>query len=143
MDECVEHSEEGAVTSGCKFDPPPNRGWHHTVVNHMEIGDLIEFLTQDKENRIHELGEFAEIIPPTQLGNNQLIRIVRVINRLASKTVAMQPRMDQTLIDKVDAEDDLDDVVNDDCRTEFKRLAISHQSRAQRFDKVDVTDADE
>jgi len=97
VNESVQHSKECGVATGGELDTPPNGGWHDAMVNNMEIGDLIKLFSQNEENGIQKLGEFAEVIPPTHLGNNQLVGVVRIVDRLAAKTVAEQPRVYQTL----------------------------------------------
>lgn len=97
MNESVQHSKECGVTTGGELDTPPNGCWHDAVVNDVEVGDLIKLFPQDEENRIQKLGKFAEVIPPTHLGNNQLVGIVGIVDRLAAETVAEEPRVYQTL----------------------------------------------
>lgn len=67
------------------------------MVNDVEVGDLIKLFPQDEENRIQKLGEFAKVIPPTHLGNNQLFGVVGIVDRLAAEAVAEQPGVHQTL----------------------------------------------
>jgi len=142
VDEGVEHTEEGAVSSRREFDAPPDGGRHDAVVDHVQIGDLIVLLAQHEEDRVQKLGQLAEKVPPAHLHNDELIGIVRVINRLERQTITIYPSVNQTLVNQVDAEDDLDDVVDDDGRAQFERLPIAHQFRSQRFDEIDVTGAD-
>lgn len=181
VNEGVEHSEERSVATGREFDTPPNGGRHDAVVNHMQIGDLVKLFTQNEKDGVQELGEFAEIIPPTHVNHNQFVGIVGIVNRLAAETVTEQPRVHQTLrerrqtglldptkiflkktltssnseesmssnceqsnylVHNINAGYNLKDVVNDDGPSEFKGLAIAHQSRSQRFHKVNVTRAD-
>ena len=42
------------------------------------------------------------------------------------------------LVDKEDASDDLDEVIDDDGRFQVHRLAIAHKPRSKRLDEVDV-----
>ena len=97
VNEGVEHSEERSVATGREFDTPPNGGRHDAVVNHMQIGDLVKLFTQNEKDGVQELGEFAEIIPPTHVNHNQFVGIVGIVNRLAAETVTEQPRVHQTL----------------------------------------------
>jgi hypothetical protein len=54
------------------------------MMNNMQISNLVKFFPQDEKDGVQELGEFAKIIPPTKLSYDQLIRIVRVIDRLTA-----------------------------------------------------------
>ena len=80
-----------------ELNTPPTDGWHNAMVNNMKIGDLIKFFSHNKENGIQKLGEFAEVIPPTHLGNDQLIRVIGIVDWLAAKAITEEPRMNQTL----------------------------------------------
>lgn len=91
MDKSVEHSEECSVTTRSELNAPPTNGWHNAVVNDVQIGDLIKLFAQNEENSVEELGELAEIVPPTHVSDNHLIWVIGVIDRLTTETVAVQP----------------------------------------------------
>ena len=93
VDEGVKRAEERSVTTGNEFHPPPNSGWHDSVVDDVQGGDLIVLFAQHEEESVHELGELGEVVPPAQLGDDQLLGIVRIVNHLASETVAASPRV--------------------------------------------------
>ncbi len=87
----VERAEEGGVAAGGESHTPPNRRRHNAVVDYVQVGDLVELLAQHKEDGVGEFGELAEVVPPAQVHHHQLVRVVRVIDRLARQTVAIQP----------------------------------------------------
>ena len=97
VDERVQNTEESGVASRCEFDPPPDGRRHDAVVNDVQIGDLIEFLAHDEEDGIQKFGELAEVVPPAQLDDDQLVRIVRIVDRLTTQTVPEQPSVNQSL----------------------------------------------
>lgn len=97
MNEGVQHSKEGGMATRSELYSPPNGGRHNAMVDNVQIGDLIKLLPQDKENRIQKLGEFAEVIPPTHLGDDQLIWVIGIVDRLATKAIAEQPCVYQAL----------------------------------------------
>jgi len=141
VDEGVEHTEEGAVTSGSELDTPPASSRHHAVVDNVQVGDLVVLFAQDEEDGVQEFSELAEEVPPAHVRHGNLIRIVRIVDRLAFQTVLPEPGVDQTLVDEVDASDNLDEVVGDDGLLQVHGLAIAHQPRSQRLDEVDVAGA--
>jgi len=53
-------------------------------MNDVKIGNLIKFFSQNEEDGVKELGKFAKVIPPTKLGHNEFIRVIRVIDRLTA-----------------------------------------------------------
>jgi len=138
MDEGIEQAEEGTVTSWGELDSPPASGWHDGVVDDVQVGDLIVLLAQYEEDGVQELSDLAEEVPPAHVGHGHLIGIIRVIDRLASQTVLPQPGVDHTLVNEVDANDDLDKVISDDGLFQIHGLTIAHQPRSQRLDEVDV-----
>ena len=58
MDAHVEEHEEGGVTAPDKLEEDPADHGHDGVVDHMEGGQLIVLLSQNKEERIHKIDEF-------------------------------------------------------------------------------------
>lgn len=97
VDEGVEHTEEGAVTSGSELDTPPASSRHHAVVDNVQVGDLVVLFAQDEEDGVQEFSELAEEVPPAHVRHGNLIRIVRIVDRLAFQTVLPEPGVDQTL----------------------------------------------
>lgn len=86
--ERVEQTEESSVSARGEFHSPPNGGRHETVVDHVQVRDLVELFAQHEEDGVKELGELAEEVPPAELDDHQLVGIVRIVDRLATKTVA-------------------------------------------------------
>ena len=48
----------------CKLESEPHRHGHDAVVYHMQRGHMLVFLAQHEEKCVHELREFAEVVPP-------------------------------------------------------------------------------
>lgn len=71
MDEGVEKSEESAVTSRGEFDSEPDAHWHHRVVDDVEGGNVVVFLSKNEENGVEELGELGNVVPPASSGGLQ------------------------------------------------------------------------
>lgn len=46
---------------------------------------------------IEELGEFANVIPPTRVGHSECHGVVGVVDRLAPETVSFRPATHQVL----------------------------------------------
>lgn len=64
VDECVEEAEERAMAAGRELHSPPHRGWHQSMVDDVQRGDLVVPFAHHKENGVQELGEFGEEVPP-------------------------------------------------------------------------------
>lgn len=54
------------------------------MMNDVQIGDLIKFFSQNKENSVQKLGKLAKVIPPAKLGDNEFIRVIRVVDGLTT-----------------------------------------------------------
>lgn len=63
----------------------------------VEIGDVIVLLPQHEEERVRELDELGEVVPPAAARHAHRYRIVRVIDRLTSEGVMSTPAGSQTL----------------------------------------------
>ena len=51
----------------------PAGHWHHCVVDHMQGGQLVVLLAENKEEGVHEICELGEEIPPDNAGSCQAI----------------------------------------------------------------------
>lgn len=69
MNERIKEAEESGMSSWSELDAPPNSGRHDAVMYNMQIGDLVKFFPQHKEDGIHEFRELAKEIPPTQVND--------------------------------------------------------------------------
>lgn len=74
-----------------EFHSPPDGKGHDSVMNDVQIGDLIIFLSQYEENGVEELGEFGHVVPPTPSGHSHSFRGSREVNRLALERVIVPP----------------------------------------------------
>lgn len=126
MDEGVQETEEARVATGSELDAPPHRGGHNSVVDDVQGGHLVVPLAHDEEERVKELGELGEEVPPTAVGHSQSLRTVPV-DGLATQTVSGQPAGHAGLVEDPCAKDDLDGVVDDQDGAQLERLAIFHQ----------------
>ena len=93
----VEEAEESAVTAWCEFDTPPDGCGHYSVMNHVQVGNLIIFLAQDEENGVEEFKEFTKPIPPRHMRCGHRFRIQRVVHWLASQIITEPPAVFQGL----------------------------------------------
>lgn len=62
--EGVQEPKECRMSTRGEFNAPPDRNGHNTMMNDMQCGYLIVSLAHHKEERIEELGELGEIVPP-------------------------------------------------------------------------------
>lgn len=62
--EGVQEPKECRMSTRGEFNAPPDRNGHNTMMNNMQCGDLIVSLAHHKEERIEELSELGEIVPP-------------------------------------------------------------------------------
>lgn len=62
--EGVQEPKECRVSTWGEFNAPPDRNGHNTMMNDMQCGDLIVSFAHHEEERIEELGELGEIVPP-------------------------------------------------------------------------------
>lgn len=65
VDERVEQTEEGAVATGSELDAEPHGHGHASVVNDVQRRHLTSFFAHHEEERIKELCELREVVPPT------------------------------------------------------------------------------
>lgn len=64
MYESVEETEEGAVTTGGEFNSEPDGRRHDAVMDDVEGRDVTVLLSQHEEDRVRELGELGDVVPP-------------------------------------------------------------------------------
>lgn len=67
VDECVEQTEEGTVATWSELDAEPHGHGHASVMNDVQRRHLTSFFTHHKEERIEELCELREVVPPTRM----------------------------------------------------------------------------
>jgi len=65
--EGVQESKEGRVAAGRELDAPPDGHGHDAVVDHVQRGHLVVPLAHHEEERVEELGELGEVVPPATL----------------------------------------------------------------------------
>lgn len=65
--EGVEQSEEGTVATWSELDAEPHGHGHATVVNDVQRRHLTSFFAHHEEERIEELRELGEVVPPTRV----------------------------------------------------------------------------
>ena len=94
--ERVEEAEERGVTAWGELDSEPNRHWHYSMVDHVEGGNVVVFLSQDKEklewgvtwnlvvggmwgtNRVKKFGELGNEVPPAALRHLEIDWLVGI-----------------------------------------------------------------
>lgn len=126
VDERVEQAKEARVSSGSELNAPPDRRGHNSMVDDVQRGHLVVSLAHHEEERVEELGELGEEIPPTSGRHSQSLRAVPV-HGLASQTVASHPSAHARLIEDPRAEGDLDGIVNDEHAAQLEGLSVLHQ----------------
>jgi len=52
------------MAAGGEFNSPPNRGWHYTMMNHMQCGHLIVTFSHNKKDGVEKFCKLGEVIPP-------------------------------------------------------------------------------
>lgn len=53
------------MTAWGELDAPPYAEWHDSMMDDMEGRHLIVSLSHNEEERVEELCELAEVVPPT------------------------------------------------------------------------------
>ncbi|KAH9402532.1 hypothetical protein TYRP_016060 [Tyrophagus putrescentiae] len=98
-----------------------------------------------KENRLNEVGVLGE--EEEKAKADDVHRFWRVIIRVGPLKVVhvhvdAEPVGDDNFVEEVAVHEDHDQVVGEDERSQVERLAVLHQRRSQRLDKVHVEDDD-
>ena len=104
VDEGVEQSEEGRVTAGAEADADPDAERHDAVVDDVQQRNVLVFLAQDEEERVEELGELGEVVPPGGVRHPHGHGVLRVVHRLAPEAVAVKPAALPALVEQPTAE---------------------------------------
>lgn len=56
----------------------------------VQEAELVVFLAQDEEERVHELDALRDVVPPDRLGDSQLVLVVRVgVHQLTDEVVVL------------------------------------------------------
>lgn len=87
MNKGIQQAEEARVSSGGEFDAPPHGRRHNSVMNDVQSGHLVVAFAHNEEQRVKELGELREEVPPAPVSHPQPFGAVSV-HGLASQTVA-------------------------------------------------------
>lgn len=90
MDEAVECGTEIRVAAGHPVHHEPPDVEHGGVVVHVQNGDLVVVLAQDKEEGVHEFYELGEVVPP-QHSDDLHIRLASAACALAEEVVSALP----------------------------------------------------
>ena len=65
----------------CKLDAPPYAHWHHSVVDHMQCGNMSELFAKYKKNGVHEFQIFGHIVPPRDASHLKLRLVFFQLNQ--------------------------------------------------------------
>lgn len=143
VDESVEQTEESRVATRCETDSEPDAHRHNAVMHNVQKRDMFILFAQNEENRVEELGELGEIIPPAGVHHPNGQWIIGIIHRLASVTVTICPARHGYLVEEPRAEDDLNRVVNDQSAAKLEGWTVFHVGRSPHFNEHDVSQANE
>lgn len=56
----------------------------------VQEAELVVFLAQDEEERVHKLDALRDVVPPDRLGDSQLVLVVRVgVHQLTDEVVVL------------------------------------------------------
>ena len=72
VDAHVEEHEEGRMATSDKLEEGPADHGHYGVMNYVQRCQLVIFLSQNKEERIHEIDEFGKEIPPNNISCTEI-----------------------------------------------------------------------
>lgn len=161
VDERVEQGEERAVPAwkGSGVSHPcchlstriltrgelhahPDAERHAPVVDHVQRAHMVVLLPQHEKERVEELCELGEVVPPAGAGHAHRHRAVGVVDGLAPKAVAAPPAALEVLVEDPRAEHGLEEVVRDERPPQAERLPVLHQPRSEPLHDVRVRDAD-
>lgn len=120
------------MATGSELDAPPDGHGHNSVVDDMECGHLVVSFAQHEEERVKELCELGEEVPPGACSHPLSLRPVH-LDRLATETVSVQPPGNASLVEDPRTEDDLDGIVNDEHASQLERFAVLHPFWAQNL----------
>lgn len=112
-------------------------------MDHVQRRHMIELLAQNEEDRVGELCEFGDEVPPRHRRHPQRLAGWTAVDGLAPKWVIAPPAAHEELVHQPCAEHHLQEVVNDDHAAQLERLAILHKFWSQELHEIGECEADD
>uniref|UniRef100_A0A147BW06 Secreted protein n=1 Tax=Ixodes ricinus TaxID=34613 RepID=A0A147BW06_IXORI len=140
--EAIDEGEEGAVASRRELDPPPDAHGHHAMVDDVQRRDVSELLAQHKEYRVDKLDELGDVVPPGQVGHEDGLATLRVVNGLALPVVVSKQAVEAQQQEDDQADGHHEEVVPHHDPAQLHRLPVLHQRGPQHLHQVGVRQAD-
>jgi len=143
VDTRVKEGPEPCLAASYEARAPPGQEWKGAVVDDMQGGDLVELLAKNKEYCVEKVNEFREEIPPTKAENTSGIRAIGIIHWLTVPAVLASHKEVPALLEHPEAEECLEEVVDNHDASDLIRLSVLHELRTSNLYYVDIGNADE
>jgi len=129
--ERIQQGAEERLATGRVFSTEPPVEDHRAVVIDVEERHLVIFLAQNEKDRVGQIDDFREEIPPGNIGHPERERIDCEIDGLAGQVVSGQIGAGEELVKHVTGQSHLESIVNHQDPFQLKWLPVLHPARAQ------------